>query len=497
VHEAFFSQDKRGITLIIELLNTMHRPMHWLEWSLEVPAEPNLTLPGGPGPSSFGVGAPWLQRPPFVLDPERGTGRTAVFFPTPPHWQAELPAEPLHVVLTSRVFPDVVLELKFEVFSLRTLAGQSRDAQQPIAEVAMPNPAAHIVAPEYSRYVFSLHGIRTRGKWQKEVTPLLSDFHHIPLDYGHFLALQLLLPWSRSSRIDWFRDEYIRECDRLRCKHPSIIAHSFGTYLIAAAIEKYPQITFERIILSGSIIRANFPWQDFILRGQVGAVLNQYGGQDIWVRIIEWFVPDAGPSGARGFDSSHGIIQQNHPRFRHSDYFYDLNYTSNWLPFLKHAKPGPAPATPRPKPNWRYLVTIFFCIAVMTVAIFSLFKRSLTSKGTPRHTALRPGTGAVKRDSSLSQQAGTAPGAQSSISGSVFDEDGKPLAGVQVTISRGDTTASMKTNEVGHFSLSLEQSPRAEIRLIAQKDNYKTRNVTTELGHPDFEFTMKKEAKSK
>jgi hypothetical protein len=93
---------------------------------------------------------------------------------------------------------------------------------------------------------------------------------------------------------------------------------------------------------------------------------------------------------------------------------------------------------------------------------------------------------------SLSQQTETTLGAQNSISGIVFDDDG-PLEGVQVTISRGETKASTNTDGVGHFSLSLEHSSRAEVRLIARKDNYKIKNVTTELGHPDFDFKMEKE----
>ena len=39
--------------------------------------------------------------------------------------------------------------------------------------------------------VISLHGIRTRGPWQKDIAPLLAEngFVPHPLDFGYFMAL--------------------------------------------------------------------------------------------------------------------------------------------------------------------------------------------------------------------------------------------------------------------------------------------------------------------
>ena len=121
-----------------------------------------------------------------------------------------------------------------------------------------------MIEAETARVVISLHGIRTRGKWQKELAPLLnqSGFTAVLSDYGYFNALELLLPWSREKRVKWFLDEYIRERNRLHYVRPwpSIIAHSFGTYLVASAMQKYPQINFDRIIFCGSIVKCDFPW---------------------------------------------------------------------------------------------------------------------------------------------------------------------------------------------------------------------------------------------
>jgi hypothetical protein len=330
VDQVYYSQDKQGFGAIVQLNNETTQSMQLLEWTLEFPGSQHVSLAWGQGPPSFLPGAPWLPRPPFVVEAQRGTGRGALFFPAPASWAGELPGEPLHARLKGRVFPSLFLELDLEIYSLKTLSQHPlpEPRQQSVSTLRSP-----LVAPSgagcLAREVFSLHGIRTRGKWQKEIVPLLSraNLNPVPLDYGYFMAVRLLFSSSRSRRVDWFRDEYMKQCDRLRCSRPSIIAHSFGTYLLAAAMEKYPQLVFDRIVLCGSIIRRDFPWQELITRGQVRAVLNQYGGRDAWVCLVEWFVPDAGPLGGQGFDSNAVIMQQNHPKFNHSDYFSLLSKT--------------------------------------------------------------------------------------------------------------------------------------------------------------------------
>ena len=65
-------------------------------------------------------------------------------------------------------------------------------------------------------------------------------------------------------------------------------------------------------------------------------MLNQYGSRDFWAAVVDWGVPDVRRSGRRGFESAGAYItQQRHPKFGHGDYFYDLNYEGNWLPFLQ------------------------------------------------------------------------------------------------------------------------------------------------------------------
>jgi hypothetical protein len=232
--------------------------------------------------------------------------------------------------------------------------------------VGMPN--RHVV--------MSLHGIRTRGTWQKELAPELSRHGWVtaPLDYGFFGAIGLLLPWARRKRVDWLRDEYSRSCTQLGCSRPSIIAHSFGTYLVARSIEVY-ELQFDRIIFCGSIVRRDFPWSEVFSRDLVRHVLNDYGRLDVWARIAEWVVQDAGQSGLEGFKDNAGgrVVQREHAAFRHSDYFYLKNYQDNWVPFLRGETPPAQLVLSRGGANWRFRLSLSMLLLAAAFLLFWWF----------------------------------------------------------------------------------------------------------------------------
>jgi outer membrane protein OmpA-like peptidoglycan-associated protein len=208
--------------------------------------------------------------------------------------------------------------------------------------------------------LLSIHGIRTTGRWQKSLTQAAQEAGYLyrPLDYGYFLALSLLLPWARRRKVEWFH----RECeDHLRDLAPgqraSIVAHSFGTYLLASALAKYSDLVFDKVILCGSIVRKDYPWTSVIeRRGQVRQVLNEAGGKDLWASIVTWVVADAGSSGVDGFeDLAEGkVLQRLHAEHGHSDYFYAGNYKRVWIPFLQSGRIDPVEPIAAPRTNWRF-----------------------------------------------------------------------------------------------------------------------------------------------
>lgn len=224
--------------------------------------------------------------------------------------------------------------------------------------------------------VISLHGIKTRGKWQKDLAEHLQSAGLTAslLDYGYFQAILLLFPKLRRKQIDWFRDEYTRVTQHTQ-NTPSVVAHSFGTYIVAGAMELYPQIKFDRIIFCGAIVRKTYEWSDRASNAQFNQLLNDCGKQDFVVRISEWGISDAGPSGYSGFeDLANGrVIQEIHPNFKHSDYFYELNYIKQWIPFLKGENPHPLTITDKRRTNWKNRIFWIVLIALLFLVFYKAY----------------------------------------------------------------------------------------------------------------------------
>lgn len=220
--------------------------------------------------------------------------------------------------------------------------------------------------------VLSLHGIRTRGKWQKEINLPLNEagFYHEPVDYGYFGLIRFLLPCFRRGCVKKFRDAYQRVGAKTTTGHPSLIAHSLGSYIATHAIADY-DLRFDQVILCGAIVKENYPWEKVCRAGFVTRVLNDHGRQDIWARIARVAVSDAGQSGFKGFDDDAGgrVINRNHAKFGHSDYFYEKNYRDNWIPFLKGDNPSELSAIEPAGTNWRFLV--FMVILTTSLAVIA------------------------------------------------------------------------------------------------------------------------------
>jgi hypothetical protein len=190
------------------------------------------------------------------------------------------------------------------------------------------------------RVVITLHGIESRGEWQKQATPILAQegWVPVPLDYGNFSTIKFLMPPARSRKLAWFVGQYEAVRNALTgggVERPSIIAHSFGSYIVAKALEKYHWIKFDKVLFCGSIVRPNYPWAEIFKRHQVNCVRNEYGSLDFWAGVVGYGVFDAGPSGKRGFIGNDPDVDNHHFPYSHSEYFLPGHYRQNWIPYLR------------------------------------------------------------------------------------------------------------------------------------------------------------------
>ncbi len=192
--------------------------------------------------------------------------------------------------------------------------------------------------------LFALHGIMTYAAWKDSLFQFFQlvswQVRAEQQNYGYFSLLKFLSPSARNAKVEWFRKMYGDEIQSRSVlldqgQYPSIVAHSFGTYILGNALLKYETLRFNKVILIGSILPAGFPWDELIKRGQVQAVRNEYGVKDTWTKLVRWFVAGTGPSGNRGFIRKHERLEQDQFPFKHSDYFFEDHMKEFWLPFLR------------------------------------------------------------------------------------------------------------------------------------------------------------------
>lgn len=112
-------------------------------------------------------------------------------------------------------------------------------------------------------------------------------------------------------------DQYAEALARYPKAEFSFVGHSNGTYLLAKALQDYPQCRFKHVVLAGSVIATRYDWTQFIRRGQVRKVLNYVASAD-WVvaffpKAIEMLrLQDLGSAGHDGFrvSSTESLVEE-------------------------------------------------------------------------------------------------------------------------------------------------------------------------------------------
>jgi pimeloyl-ACP methyl ester carboxylesterase len=198
------------------------------------------------------------------------------------------------------------------------------------------------------KVVVGLHGIMTHAGWARSLYEVGSNAGwQVRMDrwnFGYFSLVQFILPWARRTRVQWFRRVYTDEMENRKVllsegELPSVVAHSFGTYILGNALLKYDWLRFNKVILCGSILPQDFPWEKLIERGQIQAVRNEYATNDLPTRLVRWFVAGTGPSGREAFGCSHERFEQDCFKYTHSEYFDKGHMEAKWLPFLRQQLP--------------------------------------------------------------------------------------------------------------------------------------------------------------
>jgi len=183
--------------------------------------------------------------------------------------------------------------------------------------------------PAGRHLIITVHGIRTFGQWQERLEALLKRGAHpgerlevVHYKYGYFSAFAFLSVALRWVAVRRFRAELL-SLTREPCTRVDIVAHSFGTYLVARALyslRRVPGLRVNTVILAGSVLPSRFPWRRLV-PDRVGRVINECGVKDN-ILLLSQAIPLLGMAGRVGFN---GMTSENLRNrffaFGHSGYF--------------------------------------------------------------------------------------------------------------------------------------------------------------------------------
>lgn len=190
-----------------------------------------------------------------------------------------------------------------------------------ILGAALPHARQRTAAPDsVDQVVFLLHGMRSsRDEWVRDIAERLRNrlrrAEVVESSYGWISLLSFALPSVRRREIRWLQDQYTEYLAR----HPSarfdVVAHSNGSYLVGQTLERVPSMRFRRVVLLGSVLPADYSWEQRRTWHQTEMVRSDLAADDF---VVAFFcsglrglgMTDIGTSGWSGFDQSGGLERE-------------------------------------------------------------------------------------------------------------------------------------------------------------------------------------------
>jgi hypothetical protein len=206
--------------------------------------------------------------------------------------------------------------------------------------------------------VLLVHGINTRAHWIAPMQRRLeaAGLKVSPAGYGFYGAIRFLIPidWLRRQAVERVRIRYNAAVQVHNPKKVSVIAHSFGTYVVARLMKQEFGIKWHRIVFCGSVIPNKFPFEQIANRFKT-PILNEVGTRDIWPALAETVTWGYGSIGSHGFQGE-PLRERWHRGFTHSQFLEPDFASKYWIPFLSKGEVVDGD-DPVPLPIWIRLLT--------------------------------------------------------------------------------------------------------------------------------------------
>jgi hypothetical protein len=192
-----------------------------------------------------------------------------------------------------------------------------------------------------AKALITIHGIRSHGEWNAEICHIASSNGWIvaPFTYGYVEPTVFANPSQRAAIVDRFRDHINDISDRYSAPI-SVIAHSFGTYVIAKYLLGFdePPVPIDTLILTGSILNEEMDIDQF--KGRAFKIINEVAPNDGVVKLAVpaslWSDPMLGRSGEVGFKKTSNRLEQREcDVFSHTNVIRRDVVSRRWMPWLE------------------------------------------------------------------------------------------------------------------------------------------------------------------
>lgn len=207
-----------------------------------------------------------------------------------------------------------------------------------------------------------VHGIRTQAQWAELVQAVLQADPGVavePIKYGYLDLVRFLCPvLTRRSAVEEVHQKLLAIREYYPGSDLSIVAHSFGTYVIASILVTNPFLKVRRLLFCGSIVKRKYPWAHVAHKIAEHKVLNDCGSKDIWPVLATAFTFGFGPSGTFGFGDPK-VRDRFHPK-AHCEYFNEQFVRDYWAPYFADGmiKGTDWERTRPPAPWWMSILSV-------------------------------------------------------------------------------------------------------------------------------------------
>ncbi len=228
--------------------------------------------------------------------------------------------------------------------------------------------------------VVMIHGIRTEARWFDEVTAILRQEDHqlnpVSTGYEYFDVVRFLLPfrWAKRRVIERVEEKMLSVVDDPSTVKVSVVAHSFGTFVLSEVLQRNPRIAINRLILCGAVLPRDFRWD--LIRDRLTVIdpheyptqrlLNECGWRDTWPVLAQFMTWGYGSSGRFGFQSP--LVWDRFHDLDHSGFFQDAFVRDYWSPFISEGMIKGSAGKRPPSPWWLQVLTVLKLPILLLVA---------------------------------------------------------------------------------------------------------------------------------